>query len=1050
MSQLTMDFDSARCLKVIRASAGSGKTTALVRHYLELILRDGDLRGYRHILAVTFTNKAAGEMKDRILDILSILSSQEPARWSGSIRDTAERLRQALHITEKELRERAARQLRVLLHGYSDFRVETIDSFFHSVIRSFAFDLGLSRNFLIDMDQDVLLTLATDDVLNACGRDPDITELLEAFIAHLVDEEEGIDVGRAIKTAGRAVMEDAETRRRLYQLKDIALAEWKPRIGRLHLWIGHTEERVVRLAREGMDVISRLGLTVNDFFNVKNGVGYYLQNLSREIGDNGWEPKPNVRTSMAGKWFAGGSVKNSLKYTERLNAELLPVLHRLDALWKEEGKKWLLAKSAARSVYTVALFSEFRKRIERFLKKRQSIHVSDLAHLVHRIVREEPVPFIYERVGTRFHHYLIDEFQDTSTVQFQNFLPLLEQSISNANVSVVVGDAKQSIYRWRGADWEQFDRLPSLKLPPEVPWSSDWAASLLRAYDEEKLKGNYRSGSAIVRFNNDLYSYLYANHPELALYRDSEQTTHDEEAGFVRIRWDYDKGDPLALRGEDVVQTIRRCLADGYRQQDIALLFRKNRQAEQWAEFLISREFRVVSPDSLLLDRQPEILLLVSVLEWQQRPSDRLCRGQMLMLLRDVRPDLSMNAAAAKAAAESWSGLRAWFDDHDIRMPSHYGHSLYEHVLKIIQAVGLDPNGAVLSAFLDVVLDFSSHFGNSASDFIEWWNTRSSSLPILIPSGLDALRVMTLHKAKGLEFPVVFIPECDWPPREMNRRPVWIESADPPLDELSPLYVQPKAKSEILAEVKNHEHVDMVNLLYVATTRSRDRLFIHANFRHPEKKSTAHTVGRTLQKFLEATQGWNGTDDEWTRGHWGRPAHPHDVMVTPVRELTFTAVSEFNDRLRIRPTPNPFFTKDDHLAYGDIVHRLLAKVKTAADLTRVEAEAELLGIDAERISKLRSEIERLVAHPNTARFFLPGLRVHNEFEVILTDGRIGRIDKLIDEEGAWVVVEYKTGSPSTEHESQVRDYLAALKTIGDRPVHGYLVYTDTLDCREVT
>lgn len=1043
-----MDFNDVRCLKVIRASAGSGKTTALVRHYLELIFREsGDGRRFRHILAVTFTNKAAGEMKDRILEILSILAFQKPSSWSGAVRETAGRLIESLGISERELRDRAARNLRSLLHRYSDFRVETIDSFFHSVIRSFSFDLGLSRNFLIEMDQDVLLTLSVDDVLNACGRDPEVTALLESFVAYRLEEETGLDVGRALKSVSRAVVEDAETRRQLHRLKDISLTEWMHRIDRLIHWIRQTEERVHSLAQQGVDVMERLGLSVDDLLQKSRGVGAYLFNLRFDIKSDGWQPNSNVKEAMAGKWFPGGSIKNSPKNVERLNTELLPVLLRLGTLWEKEGAKWLLAKSAARTVHTVALFSEIRKRMENILTKRQSIHVSDLAYHVHRIVREEPIPFIYERVGTRFYHYLIDEFQDTSTVQFQNFLPLLEQSISTGNQNVVVGDAKQSIYRWRGADWEQFDRLPNLKVFPDVPWSSDWAAAIQRAYDEERLGGNYRSASTIVQFNNELYRFLHAKEETaLSLYRDAEQTAKDDREGFVRIRWDYDKNDPLTLRGADVVNVIRQCREDGYRLQDIALLFRKNRQAEQWAHYLMAQGFAVVSPDSLLLDRQPEVLLMVSILEWQQRPSDRLCRGQMMMLLREVRPDLSLNAAAAKAAVRSWKDLRAWFDTHGIRMPSQYGHSLYEHVLKIIEATGLDPNGAVLSAFLDVVLDFSAHFGNSAADFIEWWNTRSNALPILMPSGLDALRMMTIHKAKGLEFPVVIVPECDWPPFETNRRPVWFESTDPPLDALSPLYVESKASEAVQTEEKRKGQVDMVNLLYVATTRCEDRLYLYANFGRDDK-SKKQSVGRTLQKFLIEKKGWDGTAAEWTIGRPAPRRREHVSTVSPERKLDFVSTSDFNDRLRIRSSPDPFF--DDSLAYGEVLHRLLARVNTADDLPDAAAEAAALGLDRTQIAKLLGEIERLVHHEHTALFFSPGFRAANEYEIIMTNGRIGRIDKLIDQGDSWTIVEYKTGQPSPVHESQVRDYVNALKKISDRPVHGFLIYTDSLDCREV-
>lgn len=1030
MSQIGLEFDAPHSFRVIRASAGAGKTTALVRNYLELTLQHPSGKGFRSVLAVTFTNKAAAEMKERILDQLERMAKKPSQSWNASLQETARSLQQHLRISETELRQRAARQFHDLLHQYSDFRVETIDHFFHGIVRSFAFDFGLSRHFTIETDTEWMLSQVADEILHECGRDRDLTDWMTDYIRFLMDAESSVNMERRVVENSRAVVEDAETRRRIRQQTQASLPEWGVKIAVLREWQNEVEARVRQIANEAMAVLRRLNLSADDFMNKTKSVGAYLAQLAE--GEGEWESS-KFRDALEGKWFRKGE---QLSLARRLDLELGPILKRLSDVFRKDSENRAIAQSVLKYAHVVALLPEVRKRLDHLLRSRQSIHISDLGQFVHGIVEEEPVPFLFERAGTKFQHYLIDEFQDTSHVQFQNFLPLLEQSISTGHLSVVVGDAKQSIYRFRGTDWKQFANLPELRSAEDSPWHEERQDLLRRAFEEESLTNNYRSGRAIVQFNNELYEALCATYdPELRLYRDAGQSAKRDVEGFVRIAWDM-KSTDRSWRESDVEQQIRRCLEKGYRQEDIVLLCRRNAEAERWAELLLSWGFDVISPDCLLLDHQPQALLILAILGWQLRPSEKFRRGQMLLLLDNVCGAIDSATMIRLIASEE--ELRHWLTERGWDLGSR--NSVYETVVHISDTLGLSSGTAVMSAFLDTVLEFATRSGNSVSDFLEWWETRTESLPI-VPSETNAIQIMTIHKAKGLEFPIVIVPECDWKGYETDRKPVWVERDAPPFHALSPLYVSPMSFSAVERETRAYELVDMVNLLYVTTTRARDALFLYSTF--PKENSTARNVGRILQEFLLKAHPEIADRNEWCDGSLPEPqAEQTDISM---RELEATERGVLAERLRIRTTWSPAFT--DARSYGDALHRVLAVVRSAEDLEDAEATARSMGLEEEAVRRVLTDIQRLIERD--PQFFSPGLRVRNEYEIILDSGRIGRMDKLIEGKDAWTVIEYKTGRPDPTHEEQVREYLRAVQTFDRRPVRGVLLYTDQGERREV-
>ena len=497
---------------VYKSSAGSGKTFTLVREYITLVLEDPEK--YRNILAITFTNKAADEMKQRVLSSLKqlvALKKNYELRITNYDKDKknplVEELSKRLELTEEEICNRADTVLTSILHNYSDFSIGTIDSFVHRIIKTFAHDLYIPLNFEVEMDEDVLLDEATELLISKVGADENITKILVEFTENRTDDERSWHVENDIKNFASVLLKE-EGQIYLDKLKEISLTDYFGIIKKLFALTTLFENNIKTIADKACGLIDRYNISQESFSQGRNGIGRYFINLA---GGNIDKIQPNsyvLKTIEEDKWCSGKAEKADRDSIESIKGELKEYFNNIDELVNRDHKKYTLFSMIMQNIYPIAVLNEIKKIIDEIKTENNILHISEFNRIISGIVLKEPIPFIYERTGEKFKHYLIDEFQDTSLLQWQNLLPLIDNSLAENNLNMVVGDGKQAIYRWRNGEVEQFTSLPKIPVKTMTAIVKEREATLERNYKGVELDKNYRSGKLIVEFNNKLFSFI--------------------------------------------------------------------------------------------------------------------------------------------------------------------------------------------------------------------------------------------------------------------------------------------------------------------------------------------------------------------------------------------------------------------------------------------------------------------------------------------------------------------------------------------------------------
>ncbi len=945
---------------VVKASAGSGKTYRLTRDYLDLLL-EGDPQRYKHILAVTFTNKATDEMKSRVIEALYDLSRSDEARAS-----------------------QAADALRRMLHDYSCFSVSTIDKFFQTVMRAFAREIGQYASYRVELDDEAVLSLVVDRMLESVG-EPESQALLawlKEYSFDLVEQGKGWSIVNPLKEmAGHFLDESFLLKLRTVQngISDRKrVEEFRTKLNGM---IARDEKETRRLANAILDLIGQKGWTPDHFKGKSRG------------------PMTVFR-----KWAAGDFA--SLRADAlRASFDTFPDREALSGLieaailhYETRFREYNSARLIRENLHLLGIYADVRQQLNAYLQENNVVLLRQSTDLLSRIIGDDDTPFVYEKIGNRYDHLLLDEAQDTSVLQWNNFRPLLGNSVAQGNRNLVVGDIKQSIYRWRGSDW----RLLSDYLYRDLGRA---------AVRDETLGENWRSGSAVVNFNNGIFaqvgsvlaadSDLEAVGEEIGrIYDDSTQQIppqrSSEPEGYVRLRF----LENTAVDGEDVswrdtalvqmVDDIHSLLAEGYDYKDITILVRLNADGAVVARHLMAQGIHVLTEDSLLLGASPCIARLMALLAFQVDPDDPVNRLMVETMGADV--------------------------------PVLEAGSLYETCEQLLDLPVLSSSEADLPfihAFLDQVLAWQEKYGSSLRGFVKWWDEAGRKKAICAPDGQNAVRVMTIHKAKGLSLDAVIIPFTreSFAPSSQHLPTLWCETSGPFAElGLIPLKASSKLKETCFAADYEQEivyqHVDVINTWYVAFTRARSRLLLYAPIPQDAKKIKG--IEDLLYRMFASRLDADRTFAAGSRQPFVRKATEHRMADDP--QPAFTRVAMTADRLKLSLRGEDYFTQDESARrQGILRHR---------ELSRVETDPEL-----ERLSSGR-------------HWFDGTFRVMNEASIVDGRGEIRRPDRvLIAPDGSRVIViDYKFGQPRPEHRTQVARYVSLMRQMGYHSVEGWLWY----------
>jgi ATP-dependent exoDNAse (exonuclease V) beta subunit len=888
--------------RIYSSSAGSGKTYQLTKEYLLLALGADDPAYFKRVLAITFTNDAAGEMKERIVGALRRFSYPEGGKTDGLLADIAAELK----LPETEVRRRAAETFRLVLYHYADFGVSTIDSFVQRIVTAFTRELGLPATFEVELDTDAVLQSAVAALLDKVNRDPN-SKLLSQTLAEyaLGQADEGKSWSRLpeeLAGFGRVLFNET-VQEAVAQLDRLSLADFRRldkeiRARRAEIEAAFGQTREVALA-----VLDAAGATETDFFQGKRGIFGYVQKgvelLAPDAGPNSY-----VRATLADdKWYSG-KIKTAAD-RERVDAVKEPLsqlVATLDKLRADFLPNYVLLAAMQPYLFHASLLSELNKIVEQISRERNVVLISEFNRRIASIVLTEPVPFLYERLGEKYEHILIDEFQDTSVLQWNNLLPLVENTLANGHSSLAVGDAKQAIYRWRGGEMEQILRLhqgntEALVARAREPEMRELLRGRYEAFrgklEPKALQVNYRSAREIIDFNNAFFKAVSERHESLGLVtgifdahfgQQVPESQRADQQGHVELLFTqkdvpallYDPAvgaytaEPLpghaaeALLGYDestcylTLQLVEQALREGYALADISVLCRTRYASKIIAKFLKERGYAIISADSLALEFAEVVNLLVSILRVLHQPADTLARAEALLLLDKVVRGLAPTPARARHIAEvaNAAGGASFFDElrdlgYDVHEEETGNLGLYElaeRLLNLFELLGRNGESDYLFRFLDLTLEYSLRFGNNLGNFLTYWDERKGRISINAPGGREAITITTVHKAKGLAYGVVIVPFADWSLEPHRGTLLWghLEAGQKPIEQMPDVAVVSLSKGiqqTVLGaqydEEREKTFLEGLNTLYVAFTRPRHRLYVIS--KRPDDKKTTKT-----------------------------------------------------------------------------------------------------------------------------------------------------------------------------------------------------------------
>ena len=1047
-------------LHIYKASAGSGKTFTLAVNFIRLLIEQPD--NYRHILAVTFTNKATAEMKQRILSqlygIAHKLKDSEPY---------FKKVQEATGMTESIIRQRASQALTMLIHDYSHFRVETIDSFFQSVLRGLARELNLGTGMTIELDTKRVISEGVDLLLRELSASDPTLQWIVNYIGSEIDEGKHWNITDSLKNFARNIHDEnyqqhADELRT--QLKDADI------ISALRKQLSQERAQAAKAIEQQVagffTILDNNTLTINDLSYGTSGVaGYYLK-LRGGDHNTSFTSRTIDASQRAEAWATSKSTRKKEIIALAANT-LIPHLNATEQLRQREAHTINTCDLVLRHLYQLQLINIIHDRILRLNRDENRFLLADTCRMLSQMQMGDS-SFVFEKLGYYIRHIMIDEFQDTSRMQWDNFLHILREGLSGGNESMLVGDVKQAIYRWRGSDW----RILNGEVNREL--------SLYTPEDTHKLKMNRRSMRQIVEFNNHLF--LECNTKLTALlgptysaplahaYSDVEQEHKDEEAGYVRVvDVASEKGDNAdELMCSEVLHTIEELLANGIKESDIALLLRTNTQIQQIVNYMAvhAPTIHIFSSDAYRLDASAAINMIINALRWVADPEQSIALLQLgidyhRMVLADDLPTARIIALRSEGY-----GLPEALIDHHATLQQTPLYELAERLYRTLQLHRLKDEDGYLLAFFDHLAQFCNTTAGDIKEFITHWDDdlKSKSIPA---GGANGISAMTIHKSKGLEFHTVIIPYCEW---ELNKHSgiLWIASTDSPLATNPIPYCEAMKDSAFAAEY--HEEylqqiVDSYNLLYVALTRPKANLFLL-------KSTTKSTIskGKVMNNVAQLITSALGTNKEGfleygtlvpsTPANTSHETKESNPLEAPLLPLDVTMCSEeLSVHFRQSNLAKRFIAQaqesadgvpaekatPSYLDRGLLLHELFAMIRTADDVPTAIAHLLRDGlIDTTEQHEIERIVHRALTLPEAADWFSGRYTLFNECTILYrdTDGTVHRMrpDRVMTDGERFIIVDFKFARERDKHHEQVSDYINRLHEMGHTNVEGYLWY----------
>ena len=1111
-------------LLVYKASAGSGKTFTLAVEYIKHLIINP--HAYRQILAVTFTNKATAEMKERILTQLYGIWKGEPSSEPylkeikerlGRIKNEGLRIKKETEsgLTDEDIRQRAGMALQYMLHDYSRFRVETIDSFFQSVMRNLARELELSPNLNIELNNSEVLSDAVDSLIEKLTPTSPVLAWLLDYIDERIRDDKRWNVSNEVKGFGRNIFDESYIERG-EKLRECLRTPNTLKLYRDVLRDMETEalEQMKSFYDQFEGELEGHALTPEDLKGGARGIGSYF----RKLRDGKLSDKDVLNATLqnsladAKNWATKTSSRKD-DIIRLAETSLMPLLQEAERMRPQRNRTLNSCRLSLQHLNKLQLLNHIDEEVRTLNREHNRFLLSDTNALLHKLVREGDSSFVFEKIGANIRNVMIDEFQDTSRMQWDNFRLLLLEGLSQGADSLIVGDVKQSIYRWRNGDW---GILNSLGNEESGIFNSQLKNFPVRV---ETLKTNRRSETNIIRFNNQVFTaaidYLNTLHlnelkedcqPLKRAYADVvQESPKSKECGYVKATFlepddehNYTEQTLLAL-GEEVQQLLE----EGVTLNDITILVRKNKNIPPIADYFDKElHLPVVSDEAFRLDASLAICMLMDALRCLSNPENKIAEASLMANYKlqiannGQQDDSSVLSSLCHPTALSFLPEAFTSRREILRLMPLY--ELLEELFSIFGMSRIEKQDAYLFSFFDAVTEYLQSNSSELDGFIRYWDENLCSKTI--PSGeTDGIRILSIHKSKGLEFHTVLIPFCDWKlENETNNQLVWCVPPEEPYNAISlvPVNYSATMAESVYRTDYLHERlqlwVDNLNLLYVAFTRAGKNLILWSR---KEQKGTmsellAHTLpriakdgtgswdeecavyenGQICPSIISVSQhdGDNPKDGEAKPQYCGQEPEvcgqkPQEDKA-PVNRLSQKAVKLpvhmesmlHNIEFRQSNRSADFIAGVDEaessqrfINRGRLLHTLFSAIETEEDIDNAISQLVFEGVigSTETEEEIRRLTERAFSMPQVKDWYSGTWQLFNECDIIWQENgelRTRRPDRVMIRGEEIVVVDFKFGKPNKRYNRQVQGYMQLLVRMGyaAENIRGYLWYVE--------
>ncbi|WP_395045191.1 UvrD-helicase domain-containing protein [Flavobacterium sp.] len=1028
------------------ASAGSGKTYTLVKEYLKIILLSKKQDAYRNILAITFTNKAVHEMKSRVVESLSEFAKENPSEKAQML---IQDISVDTNLSSNQIQEKAKSIIKNLIHNYAAFDISTIDKFTHKVIRAFAHDLGLPITFEVSLDTENLLTEAVDAIIAEAGNDAILTKLLVDFTMEKTDDDKSWDVSREIMETGKLILNE-NNREEITHFNNKSISEFVEIKNKLTELCKEIEAETIAQATEIFLLIDKNGIDLKSFS--RQTFPNHLQSIKQAKFNPNNKRFYEFDDIQINKTATDGAI------IESIIPELLVILKSIYT--KLEKKNFY--EAFLKNITPLSLMNTLNNKLQEIQKEQNILSITEFNKLINEQIQNQPAPFIYERLGEKYKHFFVDEFQDTSEMQWQNLIPLIDNALSSEDLSgeqgslMIVGDPKQSIYRWRGGKAEQFIELSKEKNPFVNPNKKLFS-----------LETNYRSYSQVIDFNNKFFSFLaskFANSAYKDLYENhSHQKFNSKNGGYINLSFipkidkeetlddeNFDKND---LYLDATLHTISKIKNNGFNYKDIVILTRNKKPGTAIANHLIENGIPIVSSESLLLGASSEVKLCIDILRYLKNENDKQSKANLLYYLaknnQDIEPIHNFISKGIEFINEK--DFQSWLVEFkiDFSFATIRKKSLYEATEIIIsKIIPIQKRNAYVQFFLDLVLEHDLKKQSGISDFLNYWENNSHKLSIPSPEGNDAVRIMTIHKSKGLEFPVVIFPFAEENYSQNKGEKIWISADEEQLGLPKALVSKNSAvenfgneASLVYNQKKEEDLLDNINVLYVALTRAEEQLHIISGINISKKGELPNNMSSFFIEFLG--NDFNENKYEYEFGLAEKlSTNTEKVINTLLVPQLLATLNPKNIKIAQRESIMWNTKQQNAIEYGNTIHEILAFVKTKSDIELAITKAIENGlIVSNQKQEVHNTILEIVNHIELTDYFSAENKVMNEQAIIQKEGNAVKPDRMsISNDKKVFLLDYKTGQYLPKHKTQLENYQKTIEEMGFQVQKKSLIY----------